>query len=257
MGSSREQQQAWRDWGDLNPLYAILTDPKYRHGGDVGEFYASGAGIVNAVLHETSQLGLAESRRSALDFGCGVGRLTFPLADHFDEVVGVDVSPTMIAKAQELHQRSERCRFVVNQVDDLSIFPSESFDFVTSLLVLQHLPSTEAIESFLGEFVRVLRVGGAIVFQLPTAVPAHRPPRPSWRSRTGFKTRSAIALRRVGFNPNFLYEHLDWVPEMTMIGVSEERVRSVLGAAGGRIVHIGPAEVDAGGTKFLTYYVTR
>lgn len=36
------------------------------------------------------------------DFGCGVGRLTLPFADCFDNVVGVDISPAMLAEGEKI-----------------------------------------------------------------------------------------------------------------------------------------------------------
>ena len=38
-------------------------------------------------------------RRAALDYGCGVGRLTLPLAERCEHVYGVDVSPSMLREA--------------------------------------------------------------------------------------------------------------------------------------------------------------
>ena len=43
-------------------------------------------------------------RARALDLGCAVGRSSFELARHFDEVVGIDFSPRFIAAAREMQQ---------------------------------------------------------------------------------------------------------------------------------------------------------
>src|SRR5690606_5690473 len=40
------------------------------------------------------------SRDRAVDVGCGNGQLTAQLADHFDEVIGLDPSPDQIANAR-------------------------------------------------------------------------------------------------------------------------------------------------------------
>jgi ubiquinone/menaquinone biosynthesis C-methylase UbiE len=194
---------------------------------------------------------------SALDFGCGIGRLTFPLSRRFHEVVGIDASATMLAKARELHPPADNVRFVLNEFDDLRRFSDCSFDLVLSLLVLQHLDSTQSIEGFLREFVRVVRPGGAVVVQLPTSVPAYRPPLPPWSTRDGVRTRSAMFLRRLGVSPDFLYRRLDWVPEMTLLALTEERVHEVIEGAGGKIVHVSAPDVDAGGTRHLIYFATR
>jgi trans-aconitate methyltransferase len=72
-----------------------------------------------------------------VDFGCGVGRLTVPLAQRFERVIGVDISPAMIAESR----RNCSLRGVTNAefvgTDDL--VPS-GVQLVHSYLVLQHIP---------------------------------------------------------------------------------------------------------------------
>lgn len=257
MPSFEKQRRAWRDWGAVNPLYAILTDPRYRDGGDVEEFLETGRGTVASVLAMTDEVGLARQRGDALDFGCGVGRLTWALAEHFDEVVGVDVADSMVDRARALHGEVANCRFVVNARDDLEVFDDESFDLVLCLLVLQHMDSTRTMVRFLQELVRVLRPEGALVVQLPSKVPAHRPPLPPLRSRRGVEQRAARVLRAVGVPASVLYRRLEWVPEMTMLALPDAETRRVLEHAGGTIVHTSPVDVDAGGTESRTYVVTR
>jgi ubiquinone/menaquinone biosynthesis C-methylase UbiE len=255
--TSKAQQQAWRDWGAVNPLYGVLTDPRYRHGGDIEEFYGSGEATIAVVLANVAEAGISLQHDSALEFGCGIGRLTFPLGRRFRTVVGLDASTTMLARAVELHPPAGNVEFLLNETDDLGRFSDSSFDLVLSMLVLQHLDSVQAVEGFLREFVRVVRPGGAVVVQLPTSVPTYRPPKPPWNTRSGLRTRSAIYLRRIGVSPHFLYRRLDWVPEMTLLALSEERVHEVIEGAGGKVVHVSPPVVDAGGTRHLTYFATR
>lgn len=254
---SKSHTRAWNDWGVVNPLYAILTHPKFRHGGPTAEFLDSGEGTVATVLAEVSRLGLCPQRRAALDFGCGVGRLTVPLSRRFEEVTGVDVAPSMLEEARRLHGELANCRFVCNPGSGLAWVPDGSVDLVLCLLVLQHLESTAAIEHHLGEFVRVLRPGGAVVVQLPTHVPAHKPPLPPARTRAGARTRAAMALRRLGVPAQVLYDRLDWVPQMTLLALPDDRVRAAVEGAGGRIRHATDPETDAGGTVDRTYYLTR
>jgi 2-polyprenyl-3-methyl-5-hydroxy-6-metoxy-1,4-benzoquinol methylase len=92
-------------------------------------------------------------RGSALDFGCGVGRLTQALADHFDEVWGVDIASSMIEGARRLDRSGGRCRYLVNGRP--RVVRDASFGFILSLIVLQHL-EPEYIRSYLREFIRLL-----------------------------------------------------------------------------------------------------
>ena len=122
--------QAWEDWGDVDPLFAILTEPQYRHGGgDVDQFLKGGEGAVAELLLETEQLGIGKGRGTALDFGCGVGRLTGGLANAFDEALGVDVAPSMLTKARELHAARTNVTFAVNQANDLRWLPDAVLRF--------------------------------------------------------------------------------------------------------------------------------
>jgi SAM-dependent methyltransferase len=250
-------QQAWEDWGSVDPLYAILTDPKYRHGGgDVGEFLATGEGFAQDLLDQCDELGLAGTRKRALDFGCGIGRVTAPLAARFTSALGLDVSESMVAEARRLHTGRPNCTFEVHRGDDLHQYPDGSFDLVLSVLVLQHLPSRSAMVGYLAEFVRVLRPGGALIVQLPSSVPP-APTLPPWTTREGLRKRGGSLLRRAGVSPGFLYQHLDWVPEMTMTAVSDEITRSTIASAGGRVVHTTPPDIDSGGTESRIYFATR
>lgn len=103
----------------------------------------------------------------ALDFGCGVGRLTQVLVTRFDHCDGVDIAASMIAEARRINRFGERVDYHVNARPDLSLFESGSLDFVLSFIVLQHMEPHYAAY-YLREFVRVLKVGGVTVFQLPT-----------------------------------------------------------------------------------------
>ena len=58
---------------------------------------------ISLLMHEMRSLGISVNQHGrALDFGCGVGRLTQALARRFDTVVGVDVSPQMVRLANSI-----------------------------------------------------------------------------------------------------------------------------------------------------------
>jgi len=158
-----------RDWttlGEADPLWAVCVDPAKRGGRwNTGEFLASGRTEVTDVLAELDQLGGCP-RQAAIDFGCGVGRTTAALSDHFGTVTGIDISEPMLAHARSLHSGKLNCRFLLHVKADLSIFEDNSVDLVYSSLVLQHLPPTLA-DAYLTEFVRIVRPGGAIVIVVP------------------------------------------------------------------------------------------
>lgn len=99
-----------------------------------------------------------------LDLGCGIGRMTAPLAGHFASVVGVDVSPAMIEQARALHGEVANLRFEANSGADLSAFADGDFELVFSYSVLPHLPP-EVVEAYFREANRVLVEGGWLRYQ--------------------------------------------------------------------------------------------
>ena len=79
--------------------------------------------------------------KRALDFGCGVGRLTIPLSAACKQVVGVDASPSMLEEATKNAREmgAENIEFLLAD-DNLSALGSEGFDFINSFIVFQHIP---------------------------------------------------------------------------------------------------------------------
>jgi len=160
----------WEAFSREDPLWAVLTDSS-RVGGrwDIDEFLATGEHEVVGYLDELEQLGAAPARGRALDFGCGVGRLTQALAERFDRCDGVDIAEPMVAEARRINRRAERVRYHVNDAPNLELFAGESFDFVLSFIVLQHMEPRYA-KGYITEFVRVLKRGGVALFQVPAGM---------------------------------------------------------------------------------------
>jgi SAM-dependent methyltransferase len=164
---TRSLRTAWDTFGSKDPMWAVLTEPDRRGGRwDPEEFFATGVREVDGVMALADEFGLPARRETALDFGCGVGRLTQALARHFDRATGVDIAPSMLAAARR-HDPEGRCTFVHNDATDLAVFPDASFDMVLSTIVLQHMPPELALH-YAEEFGRVLRPGGLAVFAVPT-----------------------------------------------------------------------------------------
>jgi ubiquinone/menaquinone biosynthesis C-methylase UbiE len=252
----RRNQRSWEDWGRVDPLWAVLTEPD-RCGGrwDSDEFFVSGKNVVDHIWVRAAGFGVPASTATGLDFGCGAGRLTRALTRHVTTVTGVDIAQSMVAEARRLNADLSNCRFEQHRADDLRAFGDRTFDVVVSLLVLQHLPSARLIETYLAEFVRVLTPGGLLTVQLPTFVPPPAPP--TLRSRLRLRTRARAALRRVGVSARWLYQRTAWTPEMPMTAVPYQRVMQVLERAGGRLVTAEESGPDHAGVVSCTYLVTR
>lgn len=153
----------WENLAERDALWAILTD-RSKAGGkwEVAEFMATGEAEIETVMSHLAAIDcVPELGGAALDFGCGVGRLTQPLSRRFASCVGVDISPQMIQKAEVINQYAH-CRYIASSEARLP-FDDASFSFVYSNIVLQHI-SPRFSEGYVGEFVRVLAPGGVLVF---------------------------------------------------------------------------------------------
>ncbi|OGE80249.1 MAG: hypothetical protein A2660_00045 [Candidatus Doudnabacteria bacterium RIFCSPHIGHO2_01_FULL_45_18] len=133
-------QKSWNNFGKKDPLWAVLAWPsKKNNKWEADEFFETGIREVDGVMKYIGSSGINISRRKALDFGCGVGRTTQALVNYFDETFGVDIATSMIERAKKYNQYGDRCKYYVNENDDLSLFNDDSFDFIYSNIVLQHM----------------------------------------------------------------------------------------------------------------------
>jgi SAM-dependent methyltransferase len=215
-----------RDWTKLgaeDPLWAVLVQPGKRGGRwDVDEFLATGRADVEETIGWLGQLGLPTRWERVLDFGCGAGRLSQGLSPYADEVVGVDIAPSMLETARRLDRSAGNIRFVLNDAPDLSQFPDGHFDLVYSALVLQHLPRP-AIDRYLAEFLRVLRPGGTAVVGLPTE-PARTAKGLIWQ---------VAPFRLISWAQRRL---LNYPAPMSMTAVPDADMARLVSTNGGRIV---------------------
>lgn len=92
----------------------------------------------------------------ALDIGSGTGRLTSLLCNHFDQVVGVDISPGMVSFAQQKYAQAKHLQFIHGDAEALPV-DENSVDFVFSSMTLQWC---NPLNKSLCEVMRVLRPGG-------------------------------------------------------------------------------------------------
>lgn len=214
----------WEILAERDPFGAILTDPA-KVGGrwSPAEFMATGDAEIGTVMGHLARIGyVPESRGIALDFGCGVGRLTQSIARRFSACVGVDISGQMIQSAELLNQYTH-CRYVT--MTDTSLpFAEGTFSFIYSNIVLQHVPRKYSIE-YLREFERVLKPGGILVFGLQDRFAAPDVPSRMVRIRHILRIRSRLRSFWGGSGG-----------DMQMHCLSERAVRDALKS--GRIVDI-------------------
>jgi len=155
----RDTDGDWEEIGRLNPYFGVLTDPKFRTENLTDqartEFFLTGQAEVRRELKLLKRRFTDFAPTSALDFGCGVGRLTQALGAVTGDAVGVDVSGPMLVEARR--QASDTVAFS----HDL---PDRSFDWLMSLIVFQHIPPERGYD-LLKALIERLAPGGCVTLQ--------------------------------------------------------------------------------------------
>lgn len=191
----------------------------------VDEFFATGEQEIEEVTTYVESLRVELDHRNALDFGCGVGRLTQALADRFEVVWGVDIAPSMIEHAKHYDRHPGTCHYLLNGRADLQMFESGSVGFIYSNIVLQHIEPRYQ-RAYLREFVRVLAPRGALVFQLPSE---------RIEPEEGRQARLRLMIRSITPAPILsMYRRIRWGRRslIKMWGMPREEVTSLLRAEG-------------------------
>ncbi|OAH12632.1 class I SAM-dependent methyltransferase [Streptomyces jeddahensis] len=136
----------------------------------------------------------------ALDAACGTGRIGALLAEQGHQVIGVDSSPDMLARARE---RVPDGAFHLGDLHRLPV-ADDAVDLVVCCLALTHVPDLKLV---MAEFARVLRPGGHLVIAdmhpewvargsiPPVRLPDGRPGRlETYRHPTGDYLRAALPV---------------------------------------------------------------
>jgi SAM-dependent methyltransferase len=178
----------WDEGARRNAAWYVDTSLDYDEP-DMDRFFETGRVVVAEALDH--RRGPAAGRALAVEIGSGLGRICGALAERFDRVIGVDISPEMVARASRL-VTDPRISFIVGSGSTLDGVSEGSADLVLSFTVFQHIPKVKTIERYLLEAGRVLRPGGLFVFQWNNS--------PGWR-RWALRRAVLAALQRTGLRP--------------------------------------------------------
>jgi SAM-dependent methyltransferase len=158
-------RSTWERLGEDDALWAVMSHPD-RKGGrwEIEEFMGTGKAWIADLMANLDEASLSLGNH-VLDFGCGVGRLSFALAEHVPEVTGIDIASSMIEQANRLNPYSDRVHFLSYDGQALP-FADGTFDSVISLIVVQHMPPAAQLAALI-ELQRVVRPGGVLALQIP------------------------------------------------------------------------------------------
>lgn len=163
----KQLERQWDRNAKLESMRSIIwrNDKSKNWKWDQKAFFDTGITEIEELFNYIDSLKFEIQNIKALDFGCGIGRLTQALALHYDEVYGVDISSSMIEEAKKINM-FDNCTYIHNPKDDLCIFESETINLIYSNLVLQHINPVCSL-NYISEFIRILDPNGLLIFQLP------------------------------------------------------------------------------------------
>ena len=162
----RTERERWERLA-RDPYYAVLNVEQHRDArmtsDDRAQFARSGEEDMARTVDEIRRwIAPAFAPRRAVDFGCGVGRMTIPIARLAGHVTGIDISEAMLEEA--------RRNCAANAVANADFVTSEEYfgrtdvadtpvDFVHAYIVFQHMPPAAGMW-VAEELVRRLAPGG-------------------------------------------------------------------------------------------------
>jgi SAM-dependent methyltransferase len=170
-------RRAWESLGDERPFHSVLTDDRYlpsRLSESESQFWHSGEVEAEQLADYLAGLGLVKLEDATLlEFGCGVGRVTIPLAAIVRSVVAYDISDRHLRFARERAAALGRTNIRAIAIGDSLPAEFEPCDVFYSRIVLQHNPPP-IIGDVIRQLIRSLARGGVGVFQVPTHYVGYR-----------------------------------------------------------------------------------
>lgn len=177
----------WDERARENAEFFVDDRLDYRNP-DLDRFWAGGEQALDRLLADVEAPPLAGTE-TVLEIGCGIGRLTRPLASRVARVIALDVSAEMLRRAREANPELGTVEWLHGDGESLRGVTDHSVDAVVSLVVFQHIPDPQVTLGYVREMGRVLRPGGWTAFQVSNDPAIHA-------ARVGLRRRLAGALGR-------------------------------------------------------------
>lgn len=153
----------WETFGKNNPYYGVIIDDAYKAENLTDDskqkFFATGeiyASSIFAVIEKN--LGKPFSPEKAIDFGCGVGRLTIPLAKRCGHMTGIDISESVLKEATA-NAKNLGLKNVDFKLFNDTLIPTGKFDFINTFIVLQHIVTERGMQ-IINDMLTALENGG-------------------------------------------------------------------------------------------------
>jgi SAM-dependent methyltransferase len=140
----------WERFGAEDPYYSVLNTEAYKKEYLTDALRAqvleTGETSTQTFLNFAQQLFNDMGLERALEFGCGVGRMSIALARRFQHICALDISPSMLIEAQANSQLLGVTNIEFALSDDNLSRAAGKFDFALSYLVFQHIPQKRGVQ---------------------------------------------------------------------------------------------------------------
>lgn len=202
-----------------------FVDSRLEYGApDEQAFWAGGEEALDQIL---ALLGAElPSHAIAVDIGCGIGRLTRPLAARTARVIAIDVSSEMLAEARRVNSALTNVEWVHGDGESLRPVGDASVDVCISHVVFRHVTDAAITLGYVREIGRVLRPGGFAAIEFSNDPAPHR------RRRLGLRRRIAAMAGRAPrgiADDAWLGSYVDLDDLRRAAGAGEMQVERVVG----------------------------
>jgi SAM-dependent methyltransferase len=165
-------QKVWEDLGKTEPYWSVLSSENFKSSkisNTRSAFYNSGRDNVAILFNSLERNKIDHTEfKTCLEYGSGLCRVTYWLAQRFESVIGYDISSSHLKLATKYLEETNNKNITLNHISkpqDIGNFPK--VDVVYSVIVLQHNPPP-IIHLIIQELIRALNSGGIAFMQVPT-----------------------------------------------------------------------------------------
>lgn len=168
----------WTRLGENDPHWSVLSTPEFRrevmNADRIKELRASGRREAMLIDGFEARSGTTLPSGVCVELGCGVGRITRYLAERFEKVIALDISPGNLQLCADYMAEEGITNVETRLISSFSDFHDvPEYDVLFSVIVLQHNPPPVQ-RYILQSLLSRIRQGGGAVFQIPTHLPDYR-----------------------------------------------------------------------------------
>ncbi|MDB5974301.1 MAG: methyltransferase type 12 [Nevskia sp.] len=176
-GIIKRIKEAWEHLGITGAHNSVLTDPQFlpeNLAESIDRFWASGVSEAEILKKTLARHGYAQiTDKICVEYGCGVGRVTVPLAKACRHVHAYDISKAHLSLAETRASSEATNNVTFHLCSENLAEPLQKCDIFYSRLVFQHNPPP-IIKLLIQQSLRSLRPKGIAVFQVPTYISNYR-----------------------------------------------------------------------------------